>query len=85
MNRIWKIVLACALACFTTGALTAPASAAECDIAILNGRVMDPETMLDAARNVCVKDGKIDRITEEDIQGDGPHPYARPELCGLRS
>ncbi len=46
------------------------AHAADCDIAILNGRVIDPETSFDDVRNVCVKDGKIARITEEDIQSD---------------
>ncbi|MGI9517321.1 MAG: amidohydrolase family protein, partial [Pirellulaceae bacterium] len=36
---------------------------------ILNGRVMDPETNLDAVRNVGVKDGKISVITEDAITG----------------
>ena len=39
------------------------------DLVILNGRVMDPETMLDAVLNVGVKDGKIAAITKEGIQG----------------
>jgi len=39
--------------------LAAPAMAADYDLVILNGRVMDPETMLDATLNVGVKDGKI--------------------------
>ncbi len=33
--------------------------AAEYDIVILNGRVMDPETYFDAVRNVGIKDSKI--------------------------
>ena len=49
------------------GAFGAPAE--DCDIAILGGRVMDPETNFDAVRNVCIKDGKIARITEEKIAG----------------
>ena len=36
-------------------------AAAECDIAILNGRVMDPETKFYEIRNVCVKEGVRDR------------------------
>ncbi len=36
---------------------------------ILNGRVMDPETKLDAIRNVGVKGGKIVAVTEQAIQG----------------
>jgi len=49
--------------------LNAPVLAADCDIAILNGRVMDPETKFDGVRNVCVKDGKIAKITEDKITG----------------
>lgn len=39
------------------------------DLVILNGRVMDPETKLDAVRNVGVKDGKIVAVTEQAIEG----------------
>jgi len=39
------------------------------DIVILNGRVMDPETGLDAIRNVGVKDGTIVAVTEQAIEG----------------
>ncbi|WP_276388357.1 amidohydrolase family protein [Eudoraea chungangensis] len=39
------------------------------DVVILNGRVIDPETNLDAIRNVGVKDGSIGIITEKDIKG----------------
>ena len=47
----WPIVVA------TPGAMVAVAS--DCDVAILGGRVMDPETRFDAVRNICVRDGKI--------------------------
>ncbi|WP_158589054.1 amidohydrolase family protein [Alginatibacterium sediminis] len=40
------------------------------DIAILNGRVMDPETGFDKVANVGVKDGKIAVITQQDISAD---------------
>jgi len=39
------------------------------DVAILNGRVMDPETGYDATANVGVKDGRIAVITNEAIEG----------------
>ncbi|WP_294535859.1 amidohydrolase family protein [uncultured Rhodoblastus sp.] len=39
------------------------------DLVINNGRVMDPETGLDAVRNVGVKDGKIAAITGLVIRG----------------
>jgi N-acyl-D-glutamate deacylase len=51
----------------------APAKAAipeDLDLVILNGRVMDPETKLDAIRNVGVKGGKIVAVTEQAIQGN---------------
>lgn len=37
------------------------------DVVIENGRVMDPETNLDAVRNVGIKDGKIVAITEDKL------------------
>ena len=45
------------------------AFARDYDVAILNGRVMDPETNFDGIRNVGVKDGKIVAITEDAING----------------
>ena len=39
------------------------------DIVILNGRVMDPETGLDAARNVGIRDGAIVAVTEDELAG----------------
>jgi len=45
------------------------ANAQECDIAIMNGRVMDPETNFDAVRNVCIKGDRITSITEKAITG----------------
>ena len=39
------------------------------DLVILNGRVMDPESGLDAIRNVGVKDGKISKIAQTEIDG----------------
>lgn len=39
------------------------------DLVINNGRVMDPETMFDAVRNVGIKDGKIAIITTDAIAG----------------
>ncbi len=44
-------------------------SAQDYDLVILDGRVMDPETNLDATRNVGVKDGRIQVITSTKITG----------------
>lgn len=37
------------------------------DLVITNGRVMDPETGLDAIRNVAIRDGRIVAVTEEAV------------------
>lgn len=39
------------------------------DLVINNGRVIDPESMLDAVLNVGVKDGRIAKITPHDLKG----------------
>jgi N-acyl-D-aspartate/D-glutamate deacylase len=39
------------------------------DLVILGGRVMDPESGLDAVRNVGIRDGKIVAVTESPLQG----------------
>lgn len=43
-------------------------AADEYDIAILGGRVIDPETGLDARRNIGIKDGKILAVTSNSIE-----------------
>jgi N-acyl-D-aspartate/D-glutamate deacylase len=50
---------------FTAGVLAAQ----QYDVVIEGGRVMDPETGLDAARNVGIRDGKIVRISSEALAG----------------
>jgi len=50
-------------------ALTIPSMAQDYDLVILNGRVMDPETMYDDIANVGIKDGKIAAITKDQIKG----------------
>jgi hypothetical protein len=58
------------VAVFTTSLLTvSSALSQDFDVAILNGRVMDPETNFDGVRNVGIKDGKIVVITEDAIIG----------------
>ncbi|MGB9442888.1 MAG: hypothetical protein WCB15_33425, partial [Desulfobacterales bacterium] len=50
-------------------ALVIPAMAADYDLVINNGRVMDPETMHDSVANVGIKDGRIAVITKNKIKG----------------
>ena len=50
--------------------LSAPmVSAQQYDLVLESGRVMDPETGVDAVRNVGVRDGKIVRISSEALSG----------------
>jgi hypothetical protein len=65
MKKISKM-LACLILFL---ALVPAATAADFDLVILNGRVIDPETMLNDVLNVGVKDNKITAITKESIQG----------------
>jgi len=44
-------------------------SARQFDLVLEDGRVMDPETGLDAVRNVGIRDGKIIRISSEPLSG----------------
>jgi N-acyl-D-aspartate/D-glutamate deacylase len=44
-------------------------TAQQYDLVIEGGRVMDPETGLDAVRNVGIRDGKIARVAEEPLAG----------------
>jgi len=46
-----------------------PAMAADYDLVINNGRVMDPETMYDDVANVGIKGGRIAVITKKQITG----------------
>src|SRR5690242_9215288 len=39
------------------------------DLVLEGGRVMDPETGLDAVRNVGISDGKISKIADSPLQG----------------
>ena len=58
-----KILVTCAVFVATL------ASAQQYDIVLEGGRVMDPETNLDAVRNVGIRGGKIARISSEPLSG----------------
>ncbi len=68
MERTYRLLRVSALTFFMTVAL--PAFAQETyDIVISNGRVMDPETGLDAVRNVGIRGQSVVAITERTLQG----------------
>ena len=60
---IW-VLFALAVVTFAT-----PSVAQDYDLVTKNGRVMDPETKLDAVRNVGIKGGKIVKITTDALSG----------------
>src|ERR1022692_2355118 len=60
--RFGPVFLACIL--------TAPVLSQSFDIVISHGRVIDPETNLDALRNVGIRGGKIAAISESPLTGD---------------
>ena len=58
-----KLILSLIL--FSTTVLAAQ----QYDLVLEGGRVMDPETGLDAVRNVGIRDGKIARISAKPLTG----------------
>ncbi len=62
-------MLSTLLALSLTLFLFACSSSPSYDIVIANGRVMDPESGLDAVRHVGIQDGKIAVLSEEEISG----------------
>src|ERR1700734_3901055 len=51
------------------GCFTSKMAAQQYDLVLEGGRVMDPETGLDAVRNVGIREGKIVRISSESLNG----------------
>jgi len=60
---------ACLMLAIAVALSPSAVTAQEYDLVILNGRVMDPETMFDAVRNVGITDGRIAVITKAQIRG----------------
>ena len=60
-----RLILSFFLLAFSTNI----AAAQQFDVVLEGGRIMDPETGLDALRNVGVRDGKIVRISSEALNG----------------
>jgi len=50
-------------------ALAAPLFAQSYDIVLANGRVMDPESNMDAVRNVGIRGGRIEAVSESPLAG----------------
>jgi dihydroorotase len=65
-----RILLPAFIFIFAVSAITQSQPAGQTfDLVVLHGRVMDPESGLDAARNVGITGNRIAAITEDEIQG----------------
>jgi N-acyl-D-aspartate/D-glutamate deacylase len=65
MKSMMRMTLLLGLAALCAAFAAEPAY----DVVIEGGRVMDPETQLDAVRNVGIRDGRIARISSEELTG----------------
>lgn len=68
-SAIAALVIALAIAALGPVTRTGHAADTKYDVVIANGRVMDPESGLDAVRNVGIRGGKISVISTETLQG----------------
>ena len=70
-HRNWSLLLSVGLlVAITWQAILTQAEAASYELVIEGGRVMDPETGLDARRNIGIRDGRILAISEESLDGN---------------
>src|SRR4030042_2391064 len=71
--RLQKVILFCllVLVSFTIQFcnMDSASSEKEFDIVILNGRIIDPESNLDAIRNIGIREGAVRLITTKEIKG----------------
>ena len=65
----WFIHLAASLSCLMLVQPDRAVAEESYSLVLAGGRVIDPETNLDAIRNVGVNDGKIAAVTEKAIEG----------------
>ncbi|MEK6405498.1 MAG: amidohydrolase family protein [Acidobacteriota bacterium] len=71
-RRRTAVVLCCALLTVSVvlqGEVVSPAAQSDYDVVILNGRVVDPESGLDAIRNIGISNGTIQAISEKSMRG----------------
>ena len=56
-------------ACLALLVLLLPASAQDFDLVLSSGRVLDPESKLDAVRHIGIRDGVIRAVSETSLRG----------------
>ncbi|MEQ8423811.1 MAG: hypothetical protein RIA63_03815, partial [Cyclobacteriaceae bacterium] len=68
-NCFQRLSIVLTLLCVLVRAVTFAQSNTQFDIVLKGGRVLDPETKLDAIRNVGIKDGRIAEISTSALVG----------------
>ena len=68
-RRLLASLFVAALPCGLAPGLAAPAAAQDFDLVIVRGRVVDPESGLDAVRSIGVRGGKVAAISEAPLSG----------------
>ena len=69
LGSAWLVTVALAACASPESGEGTPGAEAVADLVILGGRVMDPETRLDAVRDVAVTDGRITAVAEGGVAG----------------
>lgn len=82
-----RVAQASLIAIVVTAACAGPPPAPAYDLVVANGRVIDPESRLDAVRHVGIRGGRIEAISETPLQGtrviDAAHHVVAPGLIDL--
>jgi dihydroorotase len=69
LNDFFKIILCSLFICFFIGNKTEAQSNINYDIVLIGGRVIDPETKLDAVRNIGITNNRIAEISTAALKG----------------
>ena len=77
LSTRWFGLVGAAVAALVVAAASAEQPAAGYDLVIANGRVMDPESGLDAVRHVGIRGGTIEAISETPLSRHARHRRRR--------
>ena len=69
IGKAMRAVLAMLLILSTSASVAIAQGGSEFDIVLANGRVMDPESNLDAVRYVGIRNGKVAAISTRPLRG----------------
>ncbi|HEU4787405.1 MAG TPA: hypothetical protein VFS57_08360, partial [Gemmatimonadaceae bacterium] len=70
MTTMGRMVCACVVTILACCSLQTGTAQGRYDLVIRNGRVMDPESGLDAVRNVGIRSGRIVALSDQHLDGN---------------